>query len=192
MTAISPSSPNGDLLRVSTLDVPTIEAPGAARPKLVVRSVPIQLDLNGVVKGKTVDDAMALLGDGWVSAGGDLATTVPVTVGLPGGDVIVLRGGGLATSERHPPQLAARGRASASPDRSWPQAGPPSQGGRTSQPLPGRAAADVAAKAALLLDARGPAWLEQRGLPGRFVDHAGDVHVNASWYRSQRGALIAA
>ena len=32
------------------------------------------------------------------SAGGDLATTVPVSVGLPGGEVVTLRRGGLATS----------------------------------------------------------------------------------------------
>ena len=44
------------------------------------------LDLNGVVKGRTVDDALTLLDErGWVSAGGDLATTTPVSVGLPGG-----------------------------------------------------------------------------------------------------------
>ena len=43
------------------------------------------LDLNGVVKGKTVDDALALIdGDGFVSAGGDLAARGAVDVALPG------------------------------------------------------------------------------------------------------------
>jgi thiamine biosynthesis lipoprotein len=60
--------------------VPSIDAL-SLRGRMLVRSVPVQLDLNGVVKGKTVDDALALLGDGWISAGGDLATTVPVTGG---------------------------------------------------------------------------------------------------------------
>lgn len=171
--------------------VPSLDAL-SLRGRMLVRSVPVQLDLNGVVKGKTVDDALALLGDGWVSAGGDLATTVPVTVGLPGGDAITLRSGGLATSS------TAR--------RAWWRGGELQHhliDPATGRPVETRwqdvtavagscAAADVAAKAALLMDARGPAWLEQRGLPGRFVDHDGDVHVNASWYRSQRGDLLAA
>jgi hypothetical protein len=45
-------------------------------------------------------------------------------------------------------------------------------------------AADVAAKAAFLLGAGGPAWLDVRGLPGRFVAAAGDVVVNLAWQRS--------
>lgn len=171
--------------------VPTVEAL-SLRGRLLVRAVPMQLDLNGVVKGKTVDDALTLLGNGWVSAGGDLAVTVPVTVGLPGGEVIVLRHGGLATSS------VAR--------RSWRRGGELQHhliDPGTGRPAETRwqdvtavagscAAADVAAKAALLMDARGPEWLEQRGLPGRFVDHDGEIHVNASWYRAQRGALAAA
>ena len=62
---------------------------------MLIRWAPLILDLNGVVKGKTVDDALALLGDGWVSAGGDLATTRPIVVGLPGGDAVTLDRGGL-------------------------------------------------------------------------------------------------
>src|SRR5437763_11373035 len=60
------------------------------RGTMLLRSEDVTLDLNGVVKGKTVDDAVALLGRGWVSAGGDLATTVPLVVGLPGGDTVTL------------------------------------------------------------------------------------------------------
>jgi thiamine biosynthesis lipoprotein len=42
-------------------------------------------------------------------------------------------------------------------------------------------AADVAAKAALLLGPAGPSWLDRRGLAGRFVDNRGVVSVNESW-----------
>jgi thiamine biosynthesis lipoprotein len=42
-------------------------------------------------------------------------------------------------------------------------------------------AADVAAKAALLLGGSGPAWLDRHSLPGRFVDGRGAVHVNRAW-----------
>ena len=56
----------------------------AARPRAAAVET-VQLDLNGVVKGQTVDDALALAGRGWVSAGGDIAALEPVVVGLPGG-----------------------------------------------------------------------------------------------------------
>jgi hypothetical protein len=43
-------------------------------------------------------------------------------------------------------------------------------------------AADVAAKAAFLLSAEGPGWLDERGLPGRFL--AADRTVeNEAWRR---------
>ena len=52
---------------------------------LVRRPAGLRLDLNGVVKGRAVDDALALLeGDGFVSAGGDLATRGELVVALPG------------------------------------------------------------------------------------------------------------
>ena len=41
-------------------------------------------------------------------------------------------------------------------------------------------AADVAAKAAFLLGVEGPDWLDERGLPGRFLAH-GRAYENASW-----------
>src|SRR5580765_6614901 len=57
------------------------------------------LDLNGVVKGKTVDDALALVdGDGFVSAGGDLAVRGGVDVSMPDGGAVRVLEGGLATS----------------------------------------------------------------------------------------------
>lgn len=151
------------------------------RGRLLVRAERVLLDLNGVVKGKTVDDALALAGGGWVSAGGDLATTVPVRVGLPGGGMIVLTGGGVATSsvavrrwrrggtERHHLIDPATGRPSDSP---W----------RDVTAVAGSClAADVAAKAALLLGPAGPAWLDRRGLAGRFVARSGRVVVNEAW-----------
>ena len=48
------------------------------------------LDLNGVVKGRTIDDALAASSADWVSAGGDLATRVPLRVDLPGGEIVTV------------------------------------------------------------------------------------------------------
>jgi thiamine biosynthesis lipoprotein ApbE len=52
-------------------------------------------------------------------------------------------------------------------------------------------AADVAAKAALLLGVAGPSWLDCRGLAGRFVDHAGAVSFNRCWERADPASLAA-
>jgi len=147
----------------------------------LLRTDTVQLDLNGVVKGKTVDDALELAGTGWVSAGGDVAAIEPVVVGLPGGGSIALHGGGLATSS------VAR--------RRWLADGVPQNhliDPRTGRPTtsPWRDVsvaasscliADVAAKAALLLGPAGPAWLDERKLAGRFVSHTGAVTRNDSW-----------
>jgi thiamine biosynthesis lipoprotein len=141
----------------------------------------MQLDLNGIVKGKTVDDALELAGSGWVSAGGDIAAREPVVVGLPGGGSIALHDGGLATSS------VAK--------RRWLADGVPQNhliDPRTGRPTtsPWRDVsvaastcliADVAAKAALLLGPAGPAWLDERYLAGRFVAHDGAVTLNESW-----------
>jgi thiamine biosynthesis lipoprotein len=160
--------------------VPSLDAI-SVRGRMLLRSAPVVLDLNGVVKSRTVDDALALLGAGWVSAGGDIATCTPVVVGLPGGDTVTLQDGGLATSS------TAR--------RSWQRGGERQH--HLIDPATGRpartpwrdvtvaakncVAADVAAKAALLLGQAGPSWLDRRGLAGRFVDAGGAVHVNESW-----------
>jgi thiamine biosynthesis lipoprotein len=140
----------------------------------------VRLDLNGVVKGIAVDRAASLLaGDGFVAAGGDVATRGAVDVGVTGGAVRVR--GGLATSG------VTR--------RRWLRAGSvvhhlidPTTGAPAVSPwlevtVCGATclAADVAAKAAFLLGERGPAWLDERGLPGRFVRGAGDVAANATW-----------
>jgi thiamine biosynthesis lipoprotein len=151
------------------------------RRTLLHRPHGVRLDLNGVVKGKTVDDALALIhGDGFVSAGGDLAARGAVDVALPGGGAVRVLEGGLATSSvakrrwlradawQHHLIDPATGRPSETP---W-------------QEVTVSAAtclqADVAAKAALLLGEEGPRWLERRGLAGRFLPVDGDA-VSVAW-----------
>jgi len=151
------------------------------RGRILLRPEPVVLDLNGVVKGKTVDDALALAGRGWVAAGGDIATLEPVVVGLPGGGHVALHGGGLATSS-----VATRRWLAGGVPQSHlidPRTGRPttSRWRDVSVAAPSCLAADVAAKAALLLGGDGPDWLDERGLAGRFVDHRGHVSPNASW-----------
>jgi FAD:protein FMN transferase len=141
----------------------------------------VKLDLNGVVKSAAVDDAVGLLGEpGFVSAGGDLAARGEVEVALPGGGVVRLLSGGLATSGRT--------------RRRWlrggveqhhlldPATGRPSDGPWEEVTACARTclAADVAAKTAYLLGGDGPDWLDARGLPGRFVS-VDAVHENRSW-----------
>lgn len=156
--------------------------------RLLVRAPGTSLDLNGVVKGLAVDGALALLaGKGFVSAGGDVAVRGAVGVGLPGGDAVTLTGGGLATSgsrrrrwrrggaEQHHLLDPATGRPAESP---WTD---------VTVAAESCLAADVAAKAAFLLGDDGPAWLDRRGLPGRFLGADGVV-VNAAW-RASAGTL---
>lgn len=150
----------------------------------------VQLDLNGVVKALAVEDALALLaGDGFVSAGGDLAARGEITVSLPGGDTVLLESGALATS--------------GSVKRRWlrggelqhhlidPRTGRPSRSPWTQVTVCGSTclAADAAAKAAFLVGREGPDWLDSRGLPGRFVDQDDRITVNECWQRSLDGAL---
>jgi thiamine biosynthesis lipoprotein len=169
------------------LDRPEPAAPapvaewGIRRRGPVLRLGPgVQLDLNGVVKALAVDRAAALLErEGFVSAGGDLATRGFADVGLSGGGAVRVSGG-LATS--------------GTTRRRWRRAG--EQQHHLIDPRSGRPAdspwrevtvcgatclaADVAAKAALLLGPDGPAWLERRGLPGRLVGDRATV-TTAAW-----------
>jgi thiamine biosynthesis lipoprotein len=151
----------------------------------------VRLDLNGVVKAAAVDDAVELLsGHGFVSAGGDLAARGEVDVALPGGGAVRLVEGGLATSgrtkrrwlrggeEQHHLIDPATGRPSAS---AWEEV---TVCGSTCL------AADVAAKAAFLLGADGPDWLDERGLPGRFLAQ-GKAYENASWRAGVRARVPA-
>jgi thiamine biosynthesis lipoprotein len=150
----------------------------------------VRLDLNGVVKGRTVDDALALLGgDGFVSAGGDLATRGATVVGLPRGGTVRLVRGALATSGTDRRRWLRGGRVQhhlIDPRTGAPSSSPWEQVTVCALSCVG---ADIAAKAAFLLGPAGPAWLDARGLPGRFVTAAGDVLPNLAWRRSlEQGA----
>jgi thiamine biosynthesis lipoprotein len=149
--------------------------------RLLSRPVGVQIDLNGVVKGLAADASLDLIrGDGFVVAGGDVAARGGAVVGVPCGGALSLLSGGVATS--------------GSTRRRWRRGGAWQHhliDPRTGRPAASRwdevtvvaascAAADIAAKAALLLSHRGPNWLDERGLPGRFV--AGDEIVeNRAW-----------
>jgi len=153
--------------------------------RLLIRPVGIELDLNGVVKGQTVDEAVDLLsGDGFVTAGGDYAGRGEFDVALPGGGSVRVTRGGLATSGttkrrwlragtwQHHLIDPASGRPAESP---WEQV--TVSAGTCLQ-------ADVAAKAAFLLGPDGPAWLDKRGLAGRFLPADGAPLLNRAWQRS--------
>ena len=137
------------------------------------------LDLNGVVKSLAVDEAAATLASpGFVSVGGDLAVRGPVDVALPRGGAIRVVAGGLATSG-----TASRGAHLVDPatgrrsDSCWEQV---TASGATCL------GADVAAKAGFLLGERGPDWLDERGIPGRFVGVDGGIVENGTWTGASR------
>jgi thiamine biosynthesis lipoprotein len=136
------------------------------------------------VKALAVDDSLALLtGRAFVSAGGDVAVRGGAVVGLPGGGSIEVRSGGVATS--------------GTTHRRWRRGGAWQHhliDSRTGRPAASRwsevtvvaatcVIADVAAKAAFLLSSGGPDWLDERGLPGRFVSRRG-VATNERWRES--------
>lgn len=153
--------------------------------RLLHRPRGVAFDLNGVVKSAAVDRALALIaGDGFVSAGGDIAARGGLDVALPAGGAARIVAGALATS--------------GTTSRSWrrggatqhhlidPRAGRPARSPWQQVTVCGTtcADADVAAKAAFLFGEDGPRWLDDRGLPGRFVTGAGDVLRNAAWSAS--------
>ncbi len=157
---------------------------------LVRRPVGLRLDLNGVVKGHAVDDALALLeGDGFVSAGGDLATRGELVVALPDGDTITLRAGALATS--------------GVTSKSW-QGEDGQRAHHLIDPATGAPAevrwdcvtvcaatclgADVAAKTAFLLGDDGPEWLERHRLQGRFQSST-EIVLAGGWPESSESVL---
>jgi FAD:protein FMN transferase len=147
--------------------------------RLLSRPPGVALDLNGVVKSLAVDEAAGTLdGPGFVSVGGDLAVRGPVDVALPGGGAIRVVEGGLATSgtASRGAHLVdpATGRASESP---WEQV---TASGASCL------AADVAAKAGFLLGERGPEWLDERGIPGRFVGSDGAIVETDTWAAATR------
>src|SRR5436305_1377894 len=134
----------------------------------------------GHVKGKAkpLDAAAELIaGEGFVSAGGDIAVRGPVDVALPHGGAIRVVEGGLATSG-----TASRGRHLVDPRTGTPS---DSQWEQITASGSSCLAADVAAKVAFLLGADGPAWLDDRGIAGRFVTRDREIVESALW----RGAL---
>lgn len=150
----------------------------------------VRLDLNGVVKALAVDDALTLLaGDGFVSAGGDLALRSELNITLPDGDTVLLRQGALATS--------------GSAKRQWLRGGElqhhlidPSNGRPARSPWQqvtacgaNCLAADLAAKAGFLLGDAGPAWLDRRGIPARFLTPTAEVQTNECWRQSMEAAV---
>ena len=152
--------------------------------RLLSRRPGTVLDLNGVAKSLAVDSALELIsGDGFVSAGGDVAVRGGAVVGLPAGGDVRLLAGGIATS--------------GTTKRRWHRSGALQHhliDPRTGRPAESRwdevtvaagscLAADVAAKAAVLISDDGPVWLDQRGLAGRFRE--GEVFLeNRSWNES--------
>jgi FAD:protein FMN transferase len=150
----------------------------------------VRLDLNGVVKSLAVDDALRLVaGPGFVAAGGDVAARGEVTVSLPDSETVLLRKGALATSGtatrrwlragavQHHLIDPRSGRPSASP---WEQV---TACGATCL------AADAAAKAGFLLGEAGPAWLDRREIPARFLSKDRAATENESWKRSMAEAV---
>ncbi len=149
---------------------------------LVRRPVGLRLDLNGVVKGRAVDDALALLeGEGFVSAGGDLAARGELVVALPGGDTVTLHAGALATSGVTTRAWQRDGGGSAH-HLIDPATGAPADVRWSCVTVCAATclAADVAAKTAFLLGDEGPAWIEQHGLQGRFLAET-EVVVAGGW-----------
>jgi thiamine biosynthesis lipoprotein len=157
---------------------------------LVQRPVGLRLDLNGVVKGRAVDDALALLeGDGFVSAGGDLATRGELVVALPAGGTVTLNSGALATSG-----IATRSWSRDGGDRAHhlidPSTGLPAEVRWQAVTVCAGTclAADVGAKTAFLLGDDGPAWLDRQGLQGRFVAET-EVVLAGGWPESSESPV---
>ena len=165
---------------------PVGPAPGWRRIELTGRLLRIPygcaIDLNGVVKAATVDEAVGLLsGGGFVSAGGDLAVRGATDVALPAGGAVRVVRGGIATTGTERRRWRRGG--------AWyhhlidPATGLPARSPWREVSAAGASCldADVAARSALLAGAGGPEWLDRRGLPGRFVAEDGRVTVNRTW-----------
>jgi FAD:protein FMN transferase len=177
-------------------DFAQLERRGPARPgargrwravwtagSFLFRPTGLRLDLNGVVKGKTVDDALQLIAgdESFVSAGGDLATRGALDAAVPGGGAVHVLAGGLATSGTAKRRWLR--------DGVWqhhlvdPRTGRPAESPWLEVTVAAGTClqADIAAKAAFLLGFDGPRYLEERGLAGRFLRPHGDVVLTATW-----------
>lgn len=147
--------------------------------RLLSRPPGLALDLNGVVKALAVDEAVATFdGPGFVSVGGDLGVRGPVDVALPADGTVRVVSGGLATSG-----TASRGAHLVDPATRGPSESPWEQVTASGSSC---LAADVAAKAGFLLADRGPEWLDERGIAGRFVARDGEVLENMTWTAAVR------
>jgi thiamine biosynthesis lipoprotein len=160
--------------------------------RLLSRPPGLELDLNGVVKAMAVDASLELIrGDGLVAAGGDVGARGGAVVGVPGGGSLSLRSGGIATSGTTKRRWKRRG--------AWqhhlidPRTGCPAESRweEVTVVAAGCLAADVAAKAAFLLSHDGPGWLDDRGLPGRFVA-SDEVVENRAWCEVARDSRVRA
>jgi thiamine biosynthesis lipoprotein len=158
---------------------------------LLLRLPGTKLDLNGVVKAMAVDAAVGRIGgNGFVAAGGDVAARGKTVVGLPGGGALSLSDGGVATSGTTRRRWRRGGKLQhhlLDPGTGRPSS---SRWSEVTVAAPTCLEADVAAKAAFLLSDDGPGWLDERGLPGRFLEHDRVVE-NACW-RDALGAAEAA
>lgn len=153
------------------------------RGGMLFRPRGLRLDLNGVVKGKTVDDALQVIAgkNGFVSAGGDLATRGPLDVALPGGGAVRVVASGLATSGIAKRRWLRNG--------VWqhhlidPRTGRPAESPwfEVTVSAANCLQADIAAKAAFLKGFDGPRFLEERGLAGRFLRRNGGVVCTSNW-----------
>jgi FAD:protein FMN transferase len=145
----------------------------------------VQLDLNGVVKGQTVDDALGLIdGEGFVSAGGDLAARGGLVVSLPRGGTVQLVEGALATSGKDRRHWLRGGRLQH--HLIDPRTGEPAISPWETVTVCGETCvgADVGAKAAFVLGVDAPDRLDELDLPARFVRASGEVVANPAWRRS--------
>jgi thiamine biosynthesis lipoprotein len=149
--------------------------------RLLSRPPGTVLDLNGVVKSLAVDAALELIsGDGFVAAGGDIAVRGGAVVGLPGDGTLRLLAGGIATSGTTKRRWRRGG--SLQHHLIDPRTGRPSESRWDEVTVAAGSCfgADIAAKAGFLLSDEGPAWLDERGLPGRFRADI-EIVVNRSW-----------
>jgi FAD:protein FMN transferase len=175
-----------DLLEPSLVPAAPALVPGVRSLRVadtfVHRPLGTTLDLNGIVKSLAADDSLRLLKrGGFVSAGGDVATQGECIVALPGAAAVTLQSGGMATSGPATRRWLRGGQ--------WyhhlidPRTGKPSSSRWSYVTVAAGdcVGADVAAKAAYLLDANGPDWLDERALAGRFVAANGAVVRNAAW-----------
>jgi hypothetical protein len=136
--------------------------------QLLYRPQGVILDLSDFVKSMAVDEAAALLEDGFVSCGGDLATRGLVQTELPGGGSVGVQGG-MSVSGRPADLTTMRF------ETPWQD---------VAVVGPSALVAGVAAKTAFRLGEEGLAWLDARSLPGRLRRPDGTVVPSQAWQAS--------